>query len=204
MVEIVRPISSLRVNGFRKLARDTPQKYAVAPDEELMRLSAAGDTCAFEEIVVRHGPFALRVAARMLSDQPLAQDVVQEAMVRAWTHADRFDPRRAQFTTWLYRIVVNMCIDHRRRVHPEHMQEGFDPVDPAAEADDMIEAAQRQRLLAQALNDLSARERAAMTLVYEEDLSGAEAARVLGVTAKAVERLLARARARLRERLLRA
>ncbi len=171
------------------------------PDEQLVRWSAGGDRRAFDEIVVRHGPFALRVAARLVPDPRAAEDVVQEAMVRAWSQCGRFDERRARFTTWLYRIVVNLCIDHRRRVQPEPMPEDFDPADTAAGAVEIMEVMERDATLARELSKLPARQRAAMTLVYDEGLSGAEAAQVLGLSAKAVERLLARGRAFLREAL---
>ena len=175
--------------------------YGTASDAELVSWSAGGDKRAFDEIVMRHGRFALRVAMRLLRDPPVAEDVVQEAMLRAWTQARHFDPGRGRFTTWLYRIVVNQCIDQRRRMRFESIPEGFESIDPAAGAEEMMAAGQRQAALAQALIDLPARQRAAMTLVYDEGLSGAEAARTMGLSAKAVERLLARARAFLRERL---
>ena len=176
--------------------------YAHAPDADLLAWSADGDRRAFDEIVTRHGPFALRVAGRLIADPLLAEDVVQEAMLRAWSQAGNFNPDRARFTTWLYRIVVNLCIDLCRRVRPEPLPESFDIVDPADGADTVMEADERQAALARALRDLPVRQRAAMTLVYDEGLSGAEAARVLGLSAKAVERLLARARDCLRQRLL--
>jgi RNA polymerase sigma-70 factor (ECF subfamily) len=179
---------------------NSPRAYADAPDATLASWSAAGDRRAFDEIVTRHGPFALRVAARLICDRRAAEDIVQEAMVRAWSQAGHFDVRRARFTTWLYRIVVNLCIDYRRRTQPEPMPENFDPVDPSASAVEMMEVMERDATLARELSRLPPRQRAAMTLVYDEGLSGAEAAEVLGLTTKAVERLLARARAFLRER----
>jgi RNA polymerase sigma-70 factor, ECF subfamily len=185
----------------RETRHDPARAYTDAPDPELISWSASGDRRAFDEIVTRYGPFALRLAARLIPDPSAAEDLAQEAMVRAWAHANRFDPRRARFTTWLYRIVANLCIDHRRRAQPETIPEHFDPIDPAAGAAEMMEVDERDHAVAQALKDLPARQRAAMTLVYDEGLSGAEAARVLGLSAKAVERLLARARAYLRERL---
>jgi RNA polymerase sigma-70 factor (ECF subfamily) len=151
--------------------------------------------------VVRHGPFALRVAVRLIGDNAAAEDVVQEAMMRAWTQVAKFDPRIARFTTWLYRIVVNLCIDHRRRKRPDAIPEGFDQIDPAASVDEIMKAQERRAAFAAAFKGLPARQQAVMTLVYDEGMSGAEAARVLGLSAKAVERLLARARADLRERL---
>ena len=172
--------------------------YGDAPDATLVSWSASGDRRAFDEIVTRHGPFALRVAARLIPDKRAAEDVVQEAMVRAWSQSSQFDAERARFTTWLYRIVVNLSIDHRRRVVPQSLPDDFDPVDPGLGAAERIELEERDTTLTRELRKLPARQRAAMTLVYDEGLSGAEAARVLGLSAKAVERLLARARAYLR------
>ena len=119
--------------------------------------------------------------------------------LRAWSQSSQFDAQRARFTTWLYRIVVNLCIDHRRRARPQSLPDDFDPVDPAPGAAELMEVGERDATLARELRKLPARRRAAMTLVYGEGLSGVEAARVLGLSAKAVERLLARARACLRE-----
>jgi RNA polymerase sigma-70 factor, ECF subfamily len=180
---------------------NSPRAYADAPDEDLVSWSAGGDRRAFDAIVLRHGTFALRVASRLIRDRLVVEDVVQEAMLRAWSQASHFNPQRARFTTWLYRIVVNLCIDHHRRGHPEPMPENFDPVDPAAGAYERMEDDERQAALVEALKNLPVRQRAAMTLVYDEGLSGAAAACVLGLSTKAVERLLARARAYLRERL---
>lgn len=182
-------------------AMNGPRRYAETTDEELVSWSAAGDRRAFDEIVSRHGLFALRVAARIIPDRAAAEDIVQEAMVRAWNKSDRFDPGRSRFRTWLYRIVVNLCIDQRRRVAPEPLSETFDAVDPGAAADEILAASERDNALAAALRALPGRQRAAMTLVYDEGLSGAEAARILGLSAKAVERLLARARTTLQEHM---
>jgi RNA polymerase sigma-70 factor (ECF subfamily) len=148
---------------------------------------------------VRHGPFALRVAARVIPDRLIAEDMVQEAMLRAWSQISRFDPDRAQFRTWLYRIVVNLCIDHRRRIQPDQLPEDYDMADPSDSAEERLAVSERDRALLAALGGLPARQRAAMTLVYDEGMSGAEAGRTLGLSAKAVERLLARARAFLRD-----
>jgi RNA polymerase sigma-70 factor, ECF subfamily len=175
--------------------------YGELSDPELLSRSAKGDRRAFEEIVKRHGPVALRIASRLVLYPSIAEDVVQEAMVRAWSQAHTFDPDRAQFRTWLHRIIVNLCIDERRRVRPERIPEDCDPVDPAPGPVEIMMVAQRYTALAQALEELPVRQRAALALVYDEGMSGAEASRVLHLSAKAIERLLARARAHLRERL---
>ncbi|HUH84960.1 MAG TPA: sigma-70 family RNA polymerase sigma factor [Stellaceae bacterium] len=182
---------------------NSPRAYGNATDAELLSWSAQGDRRAFDEIVIRHSPFALRVALRLVPDPPVAEDVVQEALVRAWSQAGQFDPRRGRFTTWFYRIIVNRCIDHRRQVRPEPMPEDFDPADPGAGVEETVALKERHAGLEDALKELPARQRAALTLIYDEGMSGAEAGRILDLSAKAVERLLARARTYLRERLQR-
>ena len=201
-LEITRGVLASEAATGASTAMNGPRRYAEIADEELASRSAAGDRRAFDEIVSRHGLFALRVAARIIPDRTAAEDIVQEAMVRAWNQSGRFDPARARFRTWLYRIIVNLCIDERRRRTPEPLPETFDAVDPATAADEVLAASERDNALANALRTLPGRQRAAMTLVYDEGLSGAEAARILGLSAKAVERLLARARTTLREHML--
>ncbi|KHK00897.1 sigma-70 family RNA polymerase sigma factor [Desulfovibrio sp. TomC] len=191
-----------RLTGRSSDAAPPARDYAAAGDDLLAAWSGAGDRQAFDAIVLRHGAFALRVAARLTRDPATAEDVAQEAFLRAWGAIGRFDPQRARLTTWLYRIVANLSRDTVRRARPEPLPEGFDPVDPAAGAEERIAAGQQARAMAAALTELPDRQRAALALVYEEGLSGAEAAKALGVTAKAVERLLARGREFLRKRLV--
>jgi len=176
-------------------ARDDPQ------DADLLARSAAGDRQAFERIVKRYGTMALRVAARLAPDRSSAEDIAQEAFVRVWTRAADFDGRRARFTTWLYRIVINLAIDERRRSRSERLAEDFEVADPAPGTEERLELDERFTALWSARQALPSRQQAALVLVYDEGLSGGEAAQVLGVSPKAVERLLAHARAHLRKRL---
>ena len=179
-----------------------PRAYNKVADDKLLFWSAQGDRRAFDEIVVRHGAFVLSVASRISPNFRDAEDIAQEAMVKVWKHAGRFNPKRAQLRTWLYQIVVNLCIDRRRRKEPESLPDNFDAVDPGAAADEILTSTERDAALAAAIRALPASQQAAMILVYEEGVSGAEAGRILGLSAKAIERLLARARTTLRERLL--
>jgi len=202
----IRPLPR-EASGARQHQADKPKPfreqktYHDKDDAVLIEWSAEGNRQAFDEIVRRYGPFALRVASRLLSNAAAAEDVAQEAMVRAWAQAGSFDARRARFSTWLYRIIVNLCIDHRRRKVPDALPEDFDAADPSPTADQTMEQDEKRRALRRAIEELPVRQRAALTLIYDEGLSGNEASRVLSLSAKAVERLLARARASLRTRL---
>ena len=87
---------------------------AAQSDEQLIAAVAGRDEAAFETLVRRHQTKALGLAYRLLGDADATQDIAQEAFLRVYRHADRFEPT-ARFTTWFYRIVVNLCTDHRRR-----------------------------------------------------------------------------------------
>ncbi|WP_230975736.1 RNA polymerase sigma factor [Acetobacter garciniae] len=183
---------------------DQVRRYSAASDEQLLEWSGSGDQDAFRLIVLRHGAYALRTAARFTDTLEAAEDIVQDAFVKAWTHARHFDPSRAQFTTWLYRIIVNLSLDQHRRaqtLRTTPLPADFDRADDSPIADRQIETREQRHALLQALHALPVRQQAALSLVYDEGLSGAETARRLGLSKKAVERLLARGRAFLRTRL---
>ena len=172
-----------------------------ASDAELMRWAAAGDRAAFGLLVERHGERALRIALRVLGDSAEAEEVAQDAFLRAWQAAANFDPDRARFTTWLHRITLNLAIDRTRRRGraPEAGEAALSELsDPGPGPEASAAAAQERAALEAALALLPARQRAAIALAYEEGLSGAEAAAALDVSERALEGLLRRARLMLR------
>src|ERR1043166_7364021 len=83
-------------------------------DEELVALAQKGDDHAFEELIQRHQQKAYRIAFDFARDREEAKDLSQEAFLRAYTHLSNFDGRSG-FYTWFYRILVNVCLDYRRR-----------------------------------------------------------------------------------------
>jgi len=177
---------------------------AAATDAELMGLAGAGDRAAFNELVGRHGERALRLALRVLGDAAEAEEVAQEAFLRAWQAAAGFDPARARFTTWLHRIVLNLAIDRtRRRGHAPSsgLDAAAELADPTPGPEEAAAAAEARGALAAALGSLPPRQRAAIALAYEQELSGAEAAAALSISERALEGLLRRARLLLRSRL---
>lgn len=86
-------------------------------DHELLRRMQAGDEGAFAVLVERHQQRAFRVARNMLPSREDAEDLAQEAFLRVYRSLERFDFKH-EFTTWLYRIVTNLCIDHLRKRRP--------------------------------------------------------------------------------------
>lgn len=177
-----------------------PRPAPEEPDASLMARAATGDRRAFDILAIRHLPRLHRAATRLLGDPAEAEDVAQEAMLRAWTHAAGFDPARAELSAWLHRIAVNLAID-RRRASRRMTALSEDLPDAAAGAAAAVEQRERRGLLARAVARLPDRQRAAVLLSYGEELPGEEAARLLRVSTRALEGLLRRARLALRDTL---
>jgi RNA polymerase sigma-70 factor (ECF subfamily) len=169
-------------------------------DEALMAMVAKGDQRAFRELARRHLPVMLGVARRILGNAAEAEDVVQEAMLRVWTHAPRWQPL-ALFRTWLSRVVVNLCLDRKRKAPWVELEAAGEIADPAPLAGEAAETAERERLLTAAIGELPERQRAAIVLSYTEGMSNAEVAEVLDTTVSAVETLLVRGKQNLRRAL---
>lgn len=169
-------------------------------DPSLMRAVANGDWAAFEQLVERHQAAAWRTAYRLVSDRHVAEELAQEAFLRVFEARQRYRPTAA-FRTYLTRIVVRLCLDYLRKRRPIPSGEGAWLVDPHALPANQIEAAERAAAVERAISELPPKQRAAVVLRYYEGLSGREAAEAMGTTVKAVERLLARARTALLQRL---
>jgi RNA polymerase sigma-70 factor, ECF subfamily len=166
-------------------------------DHDLMAQAARGDERAFRILVARHTRGALSIARRILRNDARAEEIVQDAMLRVWINAPRWRPEAA-FRTWLYRVVVNLCLNDKRRPTTMPLEQAGDPADPAPDAGAMLEARQRDRELAAAIDALPARQRTAIVLTYQEGLANADAAAVLDISVSGLEALLVRAKRTLR------
>ena len=89
----------------------------MTPDTDLISRAAAGDHCAFQALVERHRSMVYRVAYQFAGNHHDAEDIAQEVFIKVYRSLDRFR-QDAQLTSWMYRIVMNACIDHRRRHSP--------------------------------------------------------------------------------------
>jgi RNA polymerase sigma-70 factor (ECF subfamily) len=169
-------------------------------DEVLMARVARGDEPAYRILTRRHLPAMLGLARRILGNAADAEDVAQEAMLRVWTHAPRWQPLAA-FRTWLTRVVVNLCLDRKRRRPWVGLDAAGEIADPAPGVTETAEQNERERLLAAAIAELPARQRTAILLTYSEGMSNAQVADMLDTSVSAVETLLVRGKQNLRGRL---
>lgn len=175
-------------------------------DAILARRVAEGDRRAFAGLVERHGDRFYRVAWQMLSDKSEAEDVVQEAFLKLWDKSALWKPDSgAAFTTWFYRIVVNLCLDRLRKKGPDLSLVTPDEIqgDPEVSADVRMIREETAQALEMAIQALPDRQKAALTLCFYEGLSNKDAADVLGVGVKALESLLMRAKEAVRTNLIR-
>jgi RNA polymerase sigma-70 factor, ECF subfamily len=173
-------------------------------DAEDMRRIAAGDESALQALMRRHLASTVRLAARVLGSPAAAEDVAQESFLRVWKHAANFEgpaERGAKFTTWLYRIVVNLCIDEKRKSRFSSIDDIAEPVDPSDDAERAIARREQQARVRKALHALPERQRTAFVLCFYEEHSNRDAASIMGIGVKAVESLLVRARKALRDDL---
>jgi RNA polymerase sigma factor (sigma-70 family) len=179
-------------------------------DTELVQMACSGDKRAFEELIGRHQQMVNRLAARMVTDQAVAQDLAQEALLQAYLCLqDLRNP--GSFQSWLYGIVLNLCRRYRQSRHEDYLS--FDALTGGLHFDAMlftsgapgpqeiVETQELHALVTQAINDLSPKNRAAVVLFYYEQLNVREISALLGISVAAVKGRLYKSREQLREQL---
>ena len=180
-------------------------------DDALMRRAGSGDKAAFAVLVRRHLARATAVAQRIVANRSDAEEIVQETFLRCWQKAPEWLPAndrdagdaagRAQIGTWLYRVLVNLCLDRRRRPRPVEIEAAAEVADDRANGFDVRAASETSRRVAAAMDALPDRQRAALALCYFEGLGNIEAAAALEISVGALESLLVRGRRALKESL---
>lgn len=181
-------------------------------DAAMVAQAVAGDRDAFRSLVERHSHSVFRLAFRMTGNEHDAEEVVQEALLRAYRRLAGFESR-ANFGTWLYRITVNCALDfvRARQRHTEHRQQpAADPEQPDLldsvpasdpQPDRLAESEELRRRVTAAMMELSPVERAAFTLRHYEGRSIEEIGRTLGLRTSATKNSIFRAVQKLRRSL---
>ena len=168
----------------------------------------ARDSGALERLMDRHVGALHGYLYRMNSNLPDVDDLCQETFLRVWQHAARWRPERARFSTWLFRIGRNLCID-RYRKHRPLAPDGRTELDVPDESaglrgapDHAFEKEQRRQTVRAALAELPERQRSALLLCQFNGMSNQQVADILQISVAAVESLLGRARRTLKKQLV--
>lgn len=182
-------------------------------DTNLMLLIKNGDQQAFRELVERHKLSVLNLCLRFTGNKQDAEDLAQEVFIRIFQAAPSYEVKAA-FTTWLYRITVNLCLNHQRRKkvlyffsldhgkNSQHQAPYQIPDFPAKERPDLdFEKKEIQQIVQQAIQSLPENQKSVLILYRYQDLSYKEIAEVLDTTVSAVESRLHRAKENLKKRL---
>ena len=171
-------------------------------DEELLRHICEGSRSAFAALVKRHSGCFYRVAYRFIGNHENAEDIVQESFLKLWEYPEIWNPRKnVKFTTWLYRVVVNRCLDYRKRYSLLSLKDDISEGEQSVVNDDSLIRKEEQGALEKAIYLLPERQRVALNLCFYEEVTNQEAADIMGVHLKAVQSLLMRAKENLRERM---
>ncbi len=171
-------------------------------DEALLIAYGNGDAEAARALTLRLTPKVLGFAARMLGgDRAEAEDVAQEAMLRLWRQAKDWRQGEARITTWLYRVVSNLCTDRLRKARGVGIDTVPEPEDGSPGAAEGLQQAARAAALEHALAELPDRQRQAVILRHIEGLSNPDIAQIMDIGVEAVESLTARGKRALAAKL---
>ncbi len=174
----------------------------IHPDAELARRCRAGDPAAWSELVRRFTPLCWRLSLRMLRDRTEAEDACQEALLRVVRSFESYDPTRP-LAPWVGRIAYHACLKRlgnktRQRTEVSDAKLLEERLLSPASGPESAAAGEAGALLETALAELSAQDRALVTMRYREELSEAEMSEATGIPVNTIKTRLHRARARLR------
>ncbi len=179
-----------------------PDSWPDKDDNELLTLVKDGSHRAFGVLVERHIERFYRLAYRYLQDRATAEDIVQDAFLKLWEGPGLWQAEReAKFTTWFYRIVINLCLDWRKKKRPLELDPAMPLVDDRGTADEIMIRNEEEKMLEQEIASLPDRQRTALNLCFGEGLSNQEAAAIMGIKLKALQSLIMRAKTTLRQKM---
>jgi RNA polymerase sigma-70 factor (ECF subfamily) len=173
-------------------------------DESLISQIQEGSHEAFATLVNRHSNRFYRIAYRLVSRKDDAEDIVQDAFLKLWNRPNLWDPGKGtKFTTWFYRVVINLCLDHRKKKKLVNISEDIEFADEKPGADILLDVHQKQAILERWICELPERQQLAINLCFYEGLSNNEAAQIIGVRIKALQSLIMRAKTTLKYKVKR-
>lgn len=177
--------------------------------DDVVGRSQGKDLAAFEQLVRTYQPYAFSLAMKFLCDELEASDIVQESFIRVWKHIDRYDPQK-KFTTWLYKIVANLCVDRLRSLKRNRgifLSRERDPMMEDLPDERDWEGVLSQEQVAAVIRTLSNRLTRTQKLVFTlrdlQDLNMEEVVEITGLSIGSIKTNLHYARKSIREALVR-
>src|SRR6266498_1728668 len=131
---------------------------------QIIPRAQSGDREAFALLFEQYKNLVYKTAYLMLGDPPEAEDALQEVFVQVYQSLSGFDPGKAAFTTWLYRVTFNYCLNHRRKKHPLTLP--LEDISPALKSEFPGTQLAEEEVLQQAIGKLTDRQRAVIILRY--------------------------------------
>jgi RNA polymerase sigma-70 factor (ECF subfamily) len=154
---------------------------------------------AFERLLRQHQRIVFKVASVYARHPDDRNDLMQEICVQLWRSFAGFDERRAQFSTWMYRVALNVAISHKRRARPEEVMEQ-EQLDALGGTEDIVEPDERLATLHRFIGQLDPLNRG-LILLYLEDRSYSDIAEILGISETNVATKINRIKQRLRNQV---
>jgi RNA polymerase sigma-70 factor (ECF subfamily) len=184
------------------------------PDVQLMLRFKDGDENGFRQLFSEYQARMINFCFRFCSDRELAEDLAQEVFIRVYRAAKRYQPT-ARFSTWIYRIAVNVCLNETRKLKKRYLKQSLDrpeageqndrlpeyPDESRLAADEMMVAGQRDERIKKALQDLPEQQRIAVLLRIYDEFSYSEIAGQMSVSEGKVKTLIFRGRQKLKQTL---
>lgn len=202
--EVLRNYNDSDVLILNELTADSAEvkKLVNYTDEELIGLITKQDHDAFSELVRRYSAKFYSTAYRILMNKSDSEDMVQEAFLKIWNEPELWDKRyNTKFTTWFYRVIINQCLDYRRKKSYRNHDEYTETASSQFDTGDIIENKSKSDLINNCIKELPERQQIALNLFYYENLSINESAEIMELKPKGMESLVLRAKKNLKNRL---
>ncbi len=173
-------------------------------DSDLLEQIKGGHHAAFAALVRRHSTSYYRLAYHYVARQDEAEDIVQTAFLKLWEKPHAWNPQKnTAFTSWFYRIVVNLCIDRLKKPKSIPIPENFEVCDDRQNQEKNYADQKKKQAIAAEIATLPKRQKTALILCFYEGMSHEQAAKVMKVSIKALQSLLMRAKNSLKNQLAR-
>jgi len=169
-------------------------------DYELLLEIQLGSHAHFSKLVERYHQQFYRLAFRYVNQKEIAEDIVQEAFIQLWENPQNYRPKKSQFTTWFYRILINKCLDYQKRKKTLFLDNEANIIDEnSTKNEQYLEETEQRIWLENAMYSLPDSQKNALNLCFFDELTNQQAATIMGVSLKSLQSLIMRAKTKLKK-----